>query len=30
MPVVGRTRSMPVLLGQTRALLAEAWPDSAG
>jgi ATP adenylyltransferase len=29
MPVVGRTRSMPVLLGETRALLAEAWPGVA-
>ena len=29
MPVVGHTRSMPVLLGQTRALLAEAWPAAA-
>jgi hypothetical protein len=27
--VVGRTRSMPVLLGETRALLAEAWPGVA-
>ena len=30
MPVVGRTRSLPVLLGDTRRLLAEAWPDSSG
>ncbi len=30
MPVVGRTRSMPVLLGDTRRLLAEAWPTSSG
>lgn len=29
MPVVGRTRSMPVLLGETRRLLAEAWPTSS-
>jgi ATP adenylyltransferase len=30
MPVVGRTRSMPVLLGDTRRLLAEAWPNASG
>lgn len=30
MPVIGRTRSLPVLLGETRRLLAEAWPSASG
>ena len=29
MPVVGQTRVMPALLGQTRELLADAWRDLA-
>ncbi|MBX6750029.1 MAG: HIT domain-containing protein [Micromonosporaceae bacterium] len=27
MPVIGRTKTLPQLLGETRRLLAEAWPD---
>lgn len=30
MPVIGRTKPLPQLLGQTRALLAEAWAEHAG
>jgi ATP adenylyltransferase len=30
MPVVGRTRVLPQLLAQTRAMLERAWPDSSG
>lgn len=26
MPIIGRTKTMPQLMGETRALLAEAWP----
>jgi ATP adenylyltransferase len=29
MPVVGQTRVLPQLLGETRKMLAEAWPDPA-
>jgi ATP adenylyltransferase len=29
MPIVGHTRVLPQLLGETRALLAEAWPRPA-
>jgi ATP adenylyltransferase len=29
MPVIGHTRVLPQLLADTRALLAEAWPDAA-
>lgn len=28
MPVIGRTKTLPQLLTETRALLAEAWPDT--
>jgi ATP adenylyltransferase len=28
MPVVGQTKVLPQLLGETRALIAEAWPDA--
>jgi ATP adenylyltransferase len=28
MPVVARTKVLPQLLGETRTMLAEAWPDS--
>ncbi|MBV8931026.1 MAG: HIT domain-containing protein [Kutzneria sp.] len=28
MPVIGHTRTIPELLSQTRALIAEAWPES--
>jgi ATP adenylyltransferase len=27
MPIIGRTRTMPQLMAETRDLLAEAWPD---
>ncbi|MBS45872.1 MAG: HIT family hydrolase [Nocardioides sp.] len=27
MPIIGRTKTLPELLGDTRRLLAEAWPD---
>jgi ATP adenylyltransferase len=27
MPIIGRTRTMPQLMADTRTLLAEAWPD---
>jgi ATP adenylyltransferase len=27
MPIIGRTKTLPELLGDTRALLAEAWPS---
>ena len=27
MPIIGRTRTMPQLMGETRELLAEAWPS---
>jgi ATP adenylyltransferase len=27
MPVVGQTKVLPQLLGETRALLAKAWPE---
>lgn len=30
LPVVGRTKALPQLLGQTRELLATAWPRVAG
>jgi ATP adenylyltransferase len=26
MPIIGRTKTLPELLTETRALLAEAWP----
>jgi len=29
MPVVGQTKVLPQLLGETRTLLAKAWPDPA-
>jgi ATP adenylyltransferase len=29
MPVIGRTKTMPMLLADTRELLAEAWPETA-
>jgi ATP adenylyltransferase len=29
MPVVGQTKVLPELLGETRALLASAWPPVA-
>ena len=29
MPVVGRTKVLPQLLGDTRRLLAKAWPDAS-
>ena len=29
MPVIGRTKTLPQLLGDTRALLADAWPGKA-
>jgi len=28
MPIIGRTKTLPELLSDTRALLAEAWTDS--
>jgi ATP adenylyltransferase len=28
MPIIGRTKTLPELLGETRALLAEAWPGA--
>lgn len=30
LPIVARTKAVPVLLGQTRVLLARAWPQSPG
>ena len=30
LPIVGRTKALPELLGDTRARLAAAWPSSAG
>jgi ATP adenylyltransferase len=29
MPIIGRTKTLPELLGETRQLLAEAWPTAA-
>jgi len=29
MPVIGRTKTMPMLLADTRELLAKAWPETA-
>ena len=28
MPIIGRTKTLPELLSETRSLLAEAWTDS--
>ncbi len=30
LPIIARTKALPVLLGETRARLAAAWPDAAG
>jgi ATP adenylyltransferase len=27
MPIIGRTRTMPQLMSETRTLLADAWPE---
>ena len=29
MPIIGRTKTLPELLGETRTLLADAWPTAA-